>query len=383
MKAKILAGAIAALMYGTAAMAADGDCPPSRASAEGTSHGVTLAQAQDEQPSQGDVQQGDSNVIETEPVPGATGSTQEPLNGQGVGGSGSVGQENQGLGQENQGVGGSGQGEVLLRCQPVKEGTGGSGTMQAPSQQEVMPPSQQEVTPPAPPPPAPSQELNPPSSSQTYPQNEATGGSGISQTPPPAYAPSAANAEPVQPLEVEKKEKNDMRGLTLLVGGGVEGYTGALAPQISPGATAGVTAAIRPSKVFGIELGYTGALNNIKVTGSQDGATDGPDLVRNGGTAVATLGLLASSWQPYVLGGIGISDYNFRGGQALGYRDDTVGTVPAGVGLRGAVGHFTVDARANYNFLFDKQFAPGVESGGGDFGSGGSYQGTVNVGGTF
>lgn len=351
MKAKILAGAIAALMYGTTAAAANGDCPPSQANADKSAQGMTLASAQDEMPVEGDVQQ-DSTVIETEPVPDAMGTTQDPLLDEGVGGSGSVGQE--------QGIGGSGQGEVILRCQPESQGTGGSGTMQAPSSQDLTPPPQSEV----------------------YPQDDATGGSGIATPPPADFTPSAERADPIEPLEVEEKDKNDTRGLTLLVGGGVEGYTGELAPQINPGATAGVRAALKPSKVLGLELGYSGALNNIDAGGS-DGAVDGPDLIRNGGSAVVTLGLFATDWHPYVLGGIGINDYNFRGGETLGYEDDTVGSVPAGLGFRGHVGDFTVDARANYNFLFDKEFAPGVDSGGGDFGEGGSYQGTVSVGGTF
>ncbi|MCY1019163.1 outer membrane protein [Pyxidicoccus sp. MSG2] len=387
MKAKILAGAIGALMYGTAAVAADGDCPPSRASADGASQGVMLAQAQDEMPVEGDVQQEDTTIIETEPVPD-TGVAQDPLLDEGVGGSGDVGQdvEKQDVEKQEPGIGGSGKsGEMLLRCEPVKEGTGGSGTMQAPSSQELTPPPSQEVMPPPQTPPQTSpqtEELPPPQSEAYPPQGEATGGSGVA-TPPPDYRPTAAAAEPIEPLEVKEKEKNDMTGLTLLIGGGVEGYTGALAPQINPGATAGVTAAIRPSKVFGIELGYSGAVNNIDIP-TAGGAVDGPDLVRNGGTAVATLGLFATPWQPYLLGGIGINDYNFRGGEGLGFSDDTVGSVPAGVGLRGAIGSFlAVDARVNYNFLFDKEFAPNVDSGGGDFNEGGSYQGTVSVGGTF
>jgi len=345
-------------MYGTAAVAANGDCPPSQASADKSTQGMTLAQAQDEMPVEGDVQQEDTTIIETEPVPDAA---QDPLLQEGVGGSGNVGQE---------GVGGSGkQGEMMLRCEPVNQGTGGSGAMQAPVPQEAPPPQ--------------SQDLNPPPQSEVYPpQEDATGGSGIATTPPPDYRPSAEAAEPIEPLEVKKEEKNDTKGLSLLIGGGVEGYTGELAPQISPGATAGVRAAIRPSKVFGLELGYSGAVNNLDIP-VEGGAVDGPDLVRNGGTAIATLGLFPTAWQPYLLGGIGINDYNFRGGEALGYTDDTVGSVPAGVGLRGAIGNFTVDARANYNFLFDKEFAPGVDSGGGDFSEGGSYQGTVSVGGTF
>jgi hypothetical protein len=368
MKAKILAGAIGALMYGTAAVAADGDCPPSRASADGASQGVMLAQAQDETPVEGGVQQEDTTIIETEPVPDATGAAQDPLLQEGVGGSGNVG-------QEEPGVGGSGKpGEMMLRCEPVNQGTGGSGTMQAPPSQELTPPPSQEVMPPS---------QTSPQSEVYPPQDEATGGSGVA-TPPPDYRPSAeAAAEPIEPLEVKEKDKNDMTGLTLLLGGGVEGYTGALAPQINPGVTAGVTAAIRPSRVFGLELGYSGAVNNIDIP-TEGGAVDGPDLVRNGGTAVATLGLFATPWQPYLLGGIGINDYNFRGGEGLGYTDDTVGSVPAGVGLRGAIGRtLAVDARVNYNFLFDKEFAPGVDSGGGDFNEGGSYQGTVSIGGTF
>jgi len=347
MKAKILAGAVAALMYGTAAYAADGDCPP-KANADKSMKGAMAQVQEDQLPMEENLQQGDSEVIETEPVPGATGEVQDPLM-EGVGGSGNAGQTNA-------------QGEVLLRCEPVdNQATGGSGWE------------------------APAPDLNQQPQSNALPQDDAIGGSGIGTLPPSDFTPSADRAEPIEPLEVEEKDKNDTRGLTLLVGGGVEGYTGELAPQINPGATAGVRAAIKPSKVLGIELGYSGAVNNIDLGAGagEGGAVDGPDLIRNGGQAVVTLGLFATDWHPYVLGGIGINDYNFRGGEAQGYDDDTVGSVPAGLGFRGHVGDFTVDARANYNFLFDKEFARGLESSGGDFGEGGSYQGTVSVGGTF
>lgn len=344
MKAKILAGAVAALMYGTAAYAGDGDCPP-KASADKSMKGAMAQVQEDQMPMEEDLQQGDSEVIETEPVPGATGEVQDPLLNEGVGGSGTAGQTNA-------------KGEVLLRCEPVNQGMGGSGWE------------------------APAPDLQQEPQSNALPQDDAIGGSGIATPPPQDFTPSADRAEPIEPLEVEEKDKNDTRGLTLLVGGGVEGYTGELAPQINPGATAGVRAAIKPSKILGLELGYSGALNNIDA-GGEGGAVDGPDLIRNGGQAVVTLGLFATDWHPYLLGGIGINDYNFRGGEALGYDDDTVGNVPAGLGFRGHVGDFTVDARANYNFLFDKEFAPGSESSGGDFGEGGSYQGTLSVGGTF
>ncbi|TQF16177.1 hypothetical protein FJV41_09745 [Myxococcus llanfairpwllgwyngyllgogerychwyrndrobwllllantysiliogogogochensis] len=389
MKAKILAGAIGALFYGTSALASDGDCPPPRASAGNPGQGVLLAQSQDT--SSGDSLQEEDIIIETEPVPDSMGTEDDS----GVGGSGQSGQDDSSS-SNSSAIGGSqaappAQGEVYLnmplRCEPSnqdsqqQQGTGGSGSS---GQQDDIQGLQ------APPPqssPQPRPEAAPAAEprSESYPalpQDDATGGSGITAPPPSDFRPSAEAAEPVEPLEVKKKDKNDMKGLSVMLGGGVEGYTGALAPQLNPGPTAGVTAAIRPSKVFGIELGYTGAINDIDSKRGEV-SVDGPDLVRNGGTAVATLGLFPSAWQPYVLGGIGINDYNFRGGQSLGYRDDTVGSVPAGVGLRGHVGHFTVDARANYNFLFDKEFAPGIESGGGDFDNGGSYQGVVSVGGTF
>lgn len=211
---------------------------------------------------------------------------------------------------------------------------------------------------------------------------EGTGGGGVTTPPPPSYAPSASANEEIQPLEVEKKHKTHNKGLTLLLGGGVEGYTGALAPQLSPGPTATATASLKPTSVLGVEVGYTGALNNLKHAGAA-GAETGPDLVRNGGQAALTVAVAPTALQPYLLGGIGISNYHFRGGEAIGFSDDTVGNIPAGVGVRGHFGHFTADLRGYYNFLFDKQFAPNIPSGGEDLGGGGSYSTTLNVGGTF
>ncbi|WP_426750874.1 hypothetical protein [Myxococcus sp. Y35] len=178
----------------------------------------------------------------------------------------------------------------------------------------------------------------------------------------------------------------DMRGLTFLIGGGVEGYTSALGSDINPGLGYGVTVAIKPSKVLGIELGYSGAINNFDervLTGS----TSGPDLVRNGAHAVATLGLGAAPLQPYVLGGVGLSRYNVRA-PTLAFSDDTVASVPVGGGLRLHMGSFTADARVQYNFLIDQEFAanapPGdVTIGDRNFNSGGSYAGTLNIGATW
>jgi len=319
MKTKILVGAVAALLYGGVALAENKDCPP--------------GYNKDTQANMG-AQTGDQSmsVIETEPVD------------ESIGGSGSAGMDqNQNLGvsgQSNvdQGLGGSsqaGQGSVILRCDPVQGGSGIGG-----------------------------------SGYQSEPLRE-------SQVTPPAAPRSDAFTPTIDDEDVnQNREANaDMRGLTLLVGGGVEGYTGALAPQINPGATYGVTAAIKPSKVFGLELGYSGAVNNLDAAGGDVG---GPDLVRNGGQAALTFGLGAAPVQPYVLGGIGFSDYNFRG-EAAGFSDDMVGNVPVGAGLRTHVGDFTFDLRGNYNFLFDQDFA-GVDDG---LNENGRYAGTLNIGGTF
>ncbi|MGQ0508870.1 MAG: hypothetical protein ACT4TC_26510 [Myxococcaceae bacterium] len=201
---------------------------------------------------------------------------------------------------------------------------------------------------------------------------------------PPAAAPSAA----VLPPPPEKKQnKPDMRGLTVLLGGGVEGYTGSFAPGIRPGPSWGVSAALKPSNVFGIELGYSGAVNELRAGGDR-GTAIGADLVRNGGQAVATLGLTATGFQPYVLAGIGVNKYDVRGdGNAAGYRSDVSGNVPLGAGLRGHLGHFTADARFGYNVLFDNDLVtvPSTTIAGQDtsVNSGGRYQGMVSVGSTF
>ncbi|MGZ3457953.1 MAG: hypothetical protein ACXU86_05530 [Archangium sp.] len=180
----------------------------------------------------------------------------------------------------------------------------------------------------------------------------------------------------------------DMRGLSVLVGGGVEGYTNTLAADINPGVAYGATLVLKPTKVLGLELGYSGAANEFDRSKVLAATTSGPDLVRNGGQAVATVGLTAAPLQPYVLAGVGLSHYNIRS-SAPGFRDDNVGNVPVGAGLRLYAGHFTADARVNYNFLFDQQFATAVPPANvtlpvnETFSSGGRYTDTLNFGATW
>ncbi|MCY1040275.1 hypothetical protein OV208_02995 [Corallococcus sp. bb12-1] len=383
MKAKILAGAIAALMYGTGAAAAEKECPPGQAAVHKDKAHKDKDKSAQVAP---ETVQEEDIILEEVPKDDSL---------QGTGGSGSASMD----GSQSSSTGGSGAIYLNqeLRCEPVEQsGTGGSGGIMEPQSSAPVappppaaapvaptpppPPAAAPVAPTPPPPPASNMGTHDSQLSGTSSSADATGGSGIAPAPATDFRPSATSDD-IKPLEVEKKSKSKTKGLTLLIGGGVEGYTGALAPQLAPGPSAGVTASIKPTSVLGIEVGYSGALNNIKDAGVF-GANDGPDLVRNGGQAALTLAITPTPVQPYLLGGIGISNYHFRGGEALGYSDDTVGNVPAGVGLRGHFGHFTADLRGSYNFLFDKQFAPNIESGG-DPSGGGSYNASLNVGGTF
>ncbi|XXF78755.1 hypothetical protein P2318_03070 [Myxococcaceae bacterium GXIMD 01537] len=324
MKATILAGTLAALTYGTAAMA-EVDCPPKE-------------DAQASLDASPQAEEDTDIIIEPEAEePEQAAQVPEQQQEEGVGGAGEAGAPGQ-----------AAPGGMLMRCTPVEEGagTGGSGM-----EQQQMPP--------------PSGEAQPPESFQQqepYPYEEGKGGSG-------------------QPKE---KEAPNLRGLTVQLGGGVEGYTSSLAPQINPGPAVNVTAALKPSTVLGIELSYTGAVNNIDTHGGSDLTESGPDIVRNGGQAVATFAFTATALQPYLLGGVGFSDYNIRGGFDEGFQDDTLGTVPVGLGVRSVFGGLTADARVNYNFLFDQEFALNTATvADTDFTKGGTYYGSLNVGWTF
>jgi len=198
------------------------------------------------------------------------------------------------------------------------------------------------------------------------------------QTNPTVFVPAGS---------MEKGSGADMRGLTVLAGVGVEGYTYELAPRIQAGAAWSVLAALKPTKVLGLEFSYNGAANEIK-RGDASTVNNGPDIVRHGGQAVVTLGLSGAAVQPYILGGLGVSRYDVRS-SSPGFSDDTVGAVPVGAGIRAHIGDFTADARLGYNFLFDQEFAGDVSEstvgapGGTNFSNGGRYIGTVNVGTTF
>jgi hypothetical protein len=337
MKAKMLVGAIAALMYGGTALAQD---VPVDENTQGQQSPDNLGLPQE-----------DSDIIMQEEVaPPVT-----PQEDAGVGGAGlqqeAIGGSGQVQKQPQAGIPMKGKGGVTLYCTPVEEqATGGAGEFGIPQQQQLQP---------QPLPPAPQEQS---SLERDYDVGEVEVGE--------VEAFGGAGYEP-------EKHKADMRGLTVTLGGGVEGYTGALASEINLGPAAGVTASLRPNNIFGLELGYTGAINNLDV----DVPGGSPDFVRNGAQAALTVGLTSSPIQPYLLGGFGMNWLNMRNGEAIGFRDDTYSQIPAGLGLRTHFGNLTADLRANYNFLISDDFAPArVET---DQAVTGSYNGTLNIGGTF
>lgn len=324
MKVKILTGLVTSLIYGNAAMAQDVD---------DTNDELIILEQEDVAPVP-------DTGIQDKGVGGSGFEDPEGLEDQE--GFGGAGQAEQPM-QPRPGMPMRGQGGMMLHCVPVhEEPTGGSGPMRGDEQSSLQRDHDVEVE---------VGEVEP------FPREDAFGGSGYE-------------------ARDEGKEKADMRGLTVLVGAGVEGYTGGLAPEINPGPTVGVVAGLRPTKTIGLELGYSGAVNNLDT----DVSGSGPDIVRNGAVANLTLGLTATPVQPYLLGGFGMNWYNVRNGEELGFNDDTNSRVPVGVGLRTHIGDFTADARVNYNILLSEDFAPGGVD---DDLTTGSYQGTINLGGTF
>jgi len=223
----------------------------------------------------------------------------------------------------------------------------------------------------------------------------ALGQTGAAETAPPAEdanaafttQPGYANSTPDPDDTVYKydRDTNKKTGLTLLAGGGVEGYTGSLAPQIQPGANWDVRLGIQPLAFLGVEATYTGAVNDVRNGAAYPGGS-GPDILRNGVDGAVLLGL-PTDVQPYILGGVGIHHYKVRSGlAAAGFHSDTSGRIPLGAGIRGHAGYFTADLRFIYNVLFNQGFATTVHPqtvAGVNSIDGGSYGGMLTIGSTF
>ena len=177
-----------------------------------------------------------------------------------------------------------------------------------------------------------------------------------------------------------EEDRSVMRGAMVTAGAGFESYTGGLRSQLAPGVGWGASVAIKPSKILGFELGYSGAANELRNDGFD---VNGADVVRNGGELVATVGLGAAPVQPYLLGGVGLNWYNVRAAGA-GLGDDTSGSIPLGGGIRAHIGHFTADARLDYNILFSNDLANdvGLTTLASDY-NGGRLMGRLSIGSTF
>ncbi|MGZ3460743.1 MAG: outer membrane protein [Archangium sp.] len=356
MKLKILAGLVTALIYGGPAMAQQTDETKGQQGQSPDNYGGSST----EKANPSDLIILDQQDVAPAPSTGAQ-QQQEP----GVGGAGNVGVQgnvSQGIQQPQAGIPLQ-QGGVTLYCTPLQQPSTGGAGLQAPAPSEgVQAPA-----------PAPTEEefgAKKKKPKGTKPEEMGMAPTGVEQ---PAYGGAGYEEK-----EYKEPEHKHLRGVGVLIGGGVEGYTGGLAPNINPGAAWDVRVDARPTSVLGIEGSYVGAENEIDRRFGSNG--NGSDIISNGANAALTVGLAATPIQPYVLGGIGVTWYNVRHGFAAGFKDDTVGNVPVGVGLRTQVGAFTADLRGDYNFLFSENFAPAdVKNNAGT----GRYMGSLNLGGTF
>jgi len=172
--------------------------------------------------------------------------------------------------------------------------------------------------------------------------------------------------------EAERKAKT--RGYVLL-GGGLDIYTGGLGNSLRNAPSLGVTAGVT-RKTLGLEAQYSAGV--VEGQSGEFGASRGTDAVRNSGQLAVTGGLLDTKLQPFALVGVGFDNYNVRNGnQAQGWRDDTAFNIPAGVGVRFAATRvINVDARMTYNFLQGENFVPGGATGN-------RMQGLISAGGRF
>jgi hypothetical protein len=155
----------------------------------------------------------------------------------------------------------------------------------------------------------------------------------------------------------------DRSGVYVLIGGGIQGYTGDLGDAINVGPEAGIYLGLQPFPLIGLELGYTGGLHNFAID-----LRDGPDFIRHGAQAAVTLGAPLGAVKPYALAGIGVDFSTIRATALTNSNTDTGGFVPLGAGLNFALGNFDIDARFTYHVLFDKaSFDANQETGGGRY----------------
>lgn len=178
-----------------------------------------------------------------------------------------------------------------------------------------------------------------------------------------------------------KRPSTQLGYANVRIGGGFEGPTGELSGLLTGGPEWLAGVGIQPLPFLGMEANYTGATAEVdqRIFGGDQGATSGADFVRNGADVTATVNLPTPLLQPYVLAGLGVDYYNYRGVNSAQFDDDTSGRVPLGGGLKANAGPVLADLRANYNILMSQNFAESTTSDK----IGGTYNINLQVGGQF
>jgi opacity protein-like surface antigen len=211
----------------------------------------------------------------------------------------------------------------------------------------------------------------------------AAGGTGGSGAAGGTYQQDDANVYVPSQSVMEEAKPSTVKRLDVGLVGGIEGYTGSLAPNISPGVAWGVNIDAQPTKVLGLEFSYVGAENYVS-----DPVAPNAQILRNGGNVALKFSFMQNPIEPYVLGGVGFSYANVRRAPAdSGYQDDTFGQIPLAAGINVKLArNVSAGARFSYDFLFDRDFTPPTRTNA--FGidnkeNGDIWRGTLQVGALF
>jgi len=203
---------------------------------------------------------------------------------------------------------------------------------------------------------------------------------GLPSDTPPMNAPPAPRPPPEPP-------DHWLEGVSVLLGGGVEGYTGSLSSRLAVGPAWTFILGLHPTSVFGIELGYQGAFQSLKDAGAGSGTSGRADIVRHAGQANVTFAFGAWQVQPFVLAGVGINHYSVSDeAKAVGFSDGTGGYVPVGGGIRFRLQSVVVDLRGSWQLPFSDPLAPGgtgQDTLGLDTGNYRRWNASLSIGGTF
>jgi hypothetical protein len=149
----------------------------------------------------------------------------------------------------------------------------------------------------------------------------------------------------------------DDRGVEFQVGGGVVGFPNDV--QVNTGGSYGALLGIEPWSGLGLEFGYQGAAYGEEPLSQNPDVTENVNAVENGGYAALKISpIIGGVFEPYALGGVGVSHLNVTDPQAAGaLQDDTYGKAPVGAGFDVHLGDFTAGLRGTYNFIFNNENA--------------------------